>query len=134
MDVIKEIRKAYVSVTAAVGIPLSDMFLPDTDTTPIYAVITGQDDSEVANKCGNSHSSGVTIEVVMRTNRNDSAVPRDDYAAQLISAIYGIQFYLPANFQIIQTLKSNDSTVEGFTEVFKIYKRIVQFNHTIKIY
>lgn len=134
MEVIKEIRGAYVSLLAGAGIDAYDRFLPDSSTAETYVIISAQDDSEQLDKCDNGHLTGVQLDIIHRTINNSTGVECDDVAAIIIPLIKSEAFTLPAGLMLIQgsTRKVSDNTLDGISDTYRIYRRLIRFQHIIK--
>lgn len=134
MDVIKEIRKAYVALFATAGVPAYDRFLPDNSAAATYVIITAQDTTEQIDKCDNGHVTSVQIDITHRTTTNSGGIECDNVAEVIIPLIKGEQFTLPVGIKLVpgSTRKSSDSTLDGISDTFRVYRRLIRFEHIVK--
>ncbi len=134
MDVTKEMRKSYVALLATGGVTAYDRFLPDTVPSNTYVVITSQEDNEQLDKCDNGHLASIQLDVTHRTTANSGGIECDDVADDIIVLVKGEGFILPPELILIQgsTRKTSDNTLDGFHDTYRVYRRILRFQHIIK--
>lgn len=134
MDVIKEIRKAYIQLCNEIDIVVYDRFVPDDVSDETYVVVTAQEDSEELDKCDNGHTVVGSFEIFHKTLNNSGGVKCDDVADVLIPKIRNSALPLPIGLTFIQgsTRKISDTTLDGLSDTYKVYRRIIRFQHIIK--
>lgn len=136
MDVIKELRKAYVEFFASQGIQAYDRYLPDDEVAGTYIIISSQDDTEQLDKCDNGHQPVVTLDFIHKTNQNSGGVLLDTLVEMTYPIIKsdGLMPYITAGLTLISgsSRKVGDTTQDGLSDVFRVYRRILRIQHIIK--
>lgn len=134
MDVVKELRKAYVTLISNQGYTVYDRFLPSNIITGLYFILRDQDDQRQLDKCGNGHISSIVINVVYRNEDHGSGVEADNAAEIIIPLIESDSLVLPAGLTLIKgsSTKVSDTTDSGVDNIFNVYMRVLRFQHIIK--
>jgi hypothetical protein len=134
MDVLKEVRGAYISLLATAGIKAYDRFLPDDMSDTTYVIVSSQEDTEQIDKCDNGHVTFVSLDIIHRTINNSGGVQCDNIAEIVIPLVRNNPIPVPAGLTFItgSTRKIGDNTLDGFSDIYKVYRRILRFQHIIK--
>lgn len=131
MDIIKALRGAWVSALSAKGVQLHDQYLDDDEAPETYVVIPDQGDIIYDDKCQNSHRTSITMEIIHR-DINHGGMRFCDDVAEIINDT-GKENNLPidAGFIVVSSRKISDTTIPGISDVYKIYRRIIRYEHFI---
>jgi len=134
MDVTKYVRQAYITLLTGLGYSVWDRFLPDILGTGLYIILADQQDSLQNNKCSNGHLHNILLDITHRTDDNSSGVVCDNVAEAITPIILADGLVLASGLTLIQgsTRKLSDSTSDGLGDVYRIYRRLIRFEHIIK--
>lgn len=132
----KYIRKKYISLLSAIGVPVYDKRLPsDIEIPPVYMLIQTQTKTETnRTKCDKLWKSDTTIDIYSRSIRGgaDSAI-LDDYEETITALIApdvntDIQF---DNFKTYNTFVMQAVDAPMDTPQETILHRVLRFQHIL---
>ena len=134
MDVVKYVRKAYRTLITNQGFIVYDRFLPDDIGEGLYCILSDQDDQRQIDKCGNGHISSIIITFVHRTQNNSSGVEADNAAEIITPLIENDGLVLDPGLTLIRgsSRKTSDTTDSSTDNIFRVYRRVLRFQHIIK--
>lgn len=131
-DVKKPLRGAYILALAGISVPVYDKFVPSTNISDTYVVITNQTDLEVNfNKCGSEHQPTVVLDIVHRTTEQGGSRYCDDVADEILQIVPEGTLSIPG-FEVKDSRVVGDDDLSEYTSTLKVYRRILRFQHTVK--
>lgn len=134
MDVIKELRGAYIELVRGLGYTIYDRNLPTDLPNEIYIIILEQTDVKTTSKCSTGHRTSIYLDITYRTDNNGTGAVCDDVADVIIPQIEQENFILPAALTMVKksTRKLDDRTSDSFGDVYRVYHRLLRFEHLIR--
>jgi len=130
------LRKAYIEklngiTVSGITIPAYDLFAAD-NAPANYIVLSSYNSVDLTTKCGDDENPSVEVQVYTKFQKQGGSLLADQIAEMVIDLIKANDMDLSPNYKLLSTRKSSDSDLPGLNSDYKIYRRIIRFEHIVQ--